>query len=211
MIRTILLALITIGVCVFINSPRNIGGTGIPALGSFMSPFHGFWQNASDNDSPDDFAVEGFELEGEVEVILDEREVPHIFADHLSDALFVQGYMHAKHRLWQMDIATRDAGGRLAEIMGPGLLEKDLDQRRQGMLYAAENAVKGWSRFREDFNLLQNYIRGVNAYIDQLDPKDYPLEFKLLGYAPEEWTPLHSALFMKNMAMTLCAGYYQKV
>lgn len=207
MIRTILLAILTIGVCVFINSPRNIGDTGLPALGSFMSPFHGFWQNASSVDDADDITVDHLALKGNVEVVYDERLVPHVFADHISDALKVQGYLHAKHRLWQMDISTRDAGGMLAEVMGPQMIEKDLDQRRQGMLYAAENAVVGWKKFPEDFALLESYIGGINAYIDHLDPKDYPIEFKLLGYAPQKWTPLHSALFFKNMAMTLCSGY----
>ena len=208
MIRTLFLALITIGLCYFLNNPQNISGTSIPALGPFLSPFHGFWQNAENTEEHSDLSLEDFDLKDEVEVIYDERLVPHIFAENLDDALFVQGYLHAKHRLWQMDISIRDAAGRLAEIMGEGMIEKDLEQRRQGMYYAAENAVKGWSSFRDEYAQLQNYIKGVNAYIESLQPKDYPLEFKLLGYEPEEWTSLHSAFFMKNMAMTLCSGYY---
>ena len=207
MIRTILLAVITVASCYLLSHPQKVGDTAIPAMGSFLSPFHGFWQNATPLDPATDQTIDALDLKGPVEVIYDERMVPHIFADHTSDALTVQGYLHAKHRLWQMDISIRDAAGRLAEIMGPDLLNKDLDQRRQGMLYAAENAVKGWSKFEEDYKLLGHYIDGINTYISSLKPKDYPLEFKLLGYEPEEWTSLHSALFLKNMAMTLCSGY----
>ncbi|MEE9373338.1 MAG: penicillin acylase family protein [Saprospiraceae bacterium] len=207
MIRITILALITIGLCYFLNTSQKIGGSSAPPLGSFMSPFHGFWKNAEDVTAPDDFVLDNLGLIGSVEVVYDERMVPHIFGDNLKDVLFVQGYIHAKHRLWQMDIATRSAAGRLSEVMGEGLLKNDLDQRRMGMPYAAENAIKGWSKFKEEYDLLTRYTDGVNAYINTLTPKTYPLEFKLLGYAPEEWTAHHSSLFMKNMAMTLCSGY----
>ena len=40
---------------------------------------------------------------GKVEVYLDDRLVPHIFAEDETDAYFVQGYLHAKFRLWQME------------------------------------------------------------------------------------------------------------
>lgn len=207
MIRTVIFALVTIGLCYLLNTSQKIGGTSAPPLGSFLSPFHGFWQNAENVDAPEDMVVDSLELANKVEVIYDERLVPHIFGDDLSDVFYVQGYLHAKHRLWQMDIATRSAAGRLSEVMGDALIENDLNQRRQGMLYAAENAKRGWSKFGSDYQLIQRYADGVNAYINSLDPKDYPLEFKLIGYSPEEWTTLHSALFMKNMAMTLCSGY----
>jgi len=207
MIRTLLFATITFGLCYFLNTSQKIGGTSAPPLGSFLSPFHGFWQNAEDVKAPQNMTLDSMDLNSPVEVIYDERLVPHIFGDDLSDVFYVQGYLHAKHRLWQMDIATRSAAGRLSEVMGDGVLENDLRQRRQGMLYAAENAKRGWSKFGSDYKLLLKYADGVNAYINSLEPKDYPLEFKLIGYAPEEWTTLHSALFMKNMAMTLCSGY----
>ena len=207
MIRTILLGFITIAICYLLNSSHNIGGTSLPPLGSFLSPFHGFWQNAENVNAPDDMVLDSMKLSSPVEVIYDERLVPHIFGEKLEDVLFVQGYVHAKHRLWQMDIATRSAAGRVSEVLGESALSHDLSQRRKGMPYAAENAKKGWSRHSKDYKLLTRYAEGVNAYISSLDPKDYPLEFKLMGYAPEEWTEMHSALFMKNMAMTLCSGY----
>ena len=39
--------------------------------------------------------------------------------------------------------------------------------------------------------------------MSQLAPKDYPLEFKLIGYQPELWSPLKSAIFLKAMAEDL--------
>ena len=38
-------ALITLGLIYFLNNTWNFGQT-IPALGKFMDPFHGVWQNA---------------------------------------------------------------------------------------------------------------------------------------------------------------------
>ncbi len=207
MVRTILLVLITLVYCYFLNRPLQIGGTSVPVLGSFFSPYHGFWQNAQDVDKNEDIIMEGMELDSEVDVYYDDRLVPHVFGENLDDVLKVQGYLHAKHRLWQMDISVRSAAGRLSEVLGERTLGYDKEKRRIGMLMAAENALKGWKRFPEDYQLLSSYADGVNAYINSLEPKDYPIEFKLMGYAPEEWSPLHSALFQKNMAYTLCAGY----
>ncbi|GAB4337610.1 MAG: penicillin acylase family protein [Flammeovirgaceae bacterium] len=48
-----------------------------------------------------------------------------------------------------------------------------------------------------------SYTQGVNSYIESLSYKDYPLEYKLLDYAPERWTILKSALLLKYMANNL--------
>ncbi|MEZ4691232.1 MAG: penicillin acylase family protein [Ignavibacteria bacterium] len=64
------------------------------------------------------------------------------FAEQENDAYFVQGYLHAKFRLWQMELQTFSAGGRLSEIMGVGMFERDRQMRRLGMVYSAENTLK---------------------------------------------------------------------
>ena len=50
------------------------------------------------------------------------------------------------------------------------------------------------------------YTNGVNAYIESLQPNQYPLEYKLLDYEPERWTELKSQLFLKYMAYDLTGG-----
>jgi penicillin amidase len=179
-------------------------GTPVPALGSFFSPFSGFWNNAAQDDGMQAALRQFKELTGSVDVVMDERLVPHIFAEHRLDAIFVQGYLAARYRLWQMDFATRAASGNLAAVLGERLLERDIAQRRKGMLLAAEEALAAWEKSPTEKAILEAYTHGVNAYISSLSPADYPLEFKLLGYAPERWTPLKSALMSKNMAETLC-------
>ena len=64
-------------------------------------------------------------LNSQVRIYFDDYAVPHIFAQNEKDMYFSMGYMHAQDRLWQMDITRRVAEGRLAEILGGGVLEFD--------------------------------------------------------------------------------------
>lgn len=175
-----------------------------PAIGAFFSPYTGFWQQAEAVNQPGTTTATITLPGAEGQVLVDERGVPHIFAPSLKDAFYLQGYWHAKDRLWQMDISVRAAGGRLAEVLGERLLERDRLQRRKGMRVAAQRTLEGWATNKEEIEWVNAYEEGINAYIASLSPKDYPLEFKLLGYAPEPWTGLKSALFFKSMAETLC-------
>ena len=71
----------------------------IPAMGNFLSPQHGFWQNAeaSDHDFNADLQFPG--ITGKAEVYFDDRLIPHVFAENDHDVYFIQGYLHAKFRL----------------------------------------------------------------------------------------------------------------
>ncbi|TAF66920.1 MAG: penicillin acylase family protein [Cytophagales bacterium] len=179
----------------------------MPPLGSFFNPFGGFWQNAEAKNptATEQLKING--LQGEVQVAFDERLVPHIFAQNEQDLYFVQGYITAKNRLWQMEFISYAAAGRLSEILGAGendqYIQYDLHQRRIGMVYAAEQALKGLLENEKTKKILDAYVKGVNAYIEQLQPKDYPIEYKILDYAPEKWTELKTALLFKYMAYDL--------
>lgn len=118
-----------------------------PPIGKILSPSHGFWRNAEPDNA--DFSLEEVNnyLTNQVDVVLDDRLVPHIFAQTDADAYFVQGYLHARFRLWQMDFQTYAAAGRLCEILGEKSGDNSILQmhdrkfRRLGMLYAAEKSV----------------------------------------------------------------------
>src|SRR5690348_4879835 len=75
-----------------------------------------------------------------VSVSFDTLGEPHIRAATLEDALFVQGYVTAQDRLWQMDGLRRFAAGDLAEVVGPAALESDRQSRRLRMRRMAEQA-----------------------------------------------------------------------
>ncbi|MFN2438057.1 MAG: penicillin acylase family protein [Chitinophagaceae bacterium] len=184
----------------------------IPPLGKFLSPQQGFWQNAepTDHDFGEDLVFKN--LQGKVNVYLDERLVPHIFADNDEDAYFVQGFLHAKFRLWQMEFQSFAAAGRLSEILGdkPDIIKYDRLQRRLGMVYGAENALKAAAEDPFTQKIYESYTQGVNAYIASLTVSNLPIEYKLLDYKPEKWNHLKIALFFKLMASDLAGQEYAK-
>ncbi|MGZ5287699.1 MAG: penicillin acylase family protein, partial [Flavisolibacter sp.] len=177
----------------------------VPPLGRFLSPQQGFWQNAEavDGDRNEEIHLQG--LKGKVDVYLDDRLVPHVFAEHDEDAYYVQGFLHAKYRLWQMELQTFAAAGRISEKMGndPRYIGFDREQRRLGMVYAAENALKEFEADPNSKATCDAYTAGVNAYINTLTESTLPLEYKLLNYRPEPWSNLKIALFLKQMSKTL--------
>jgi penicillin amidase len=175
----------------------------IPPLAKFLNPFTGFWQNAESAAAPQNISLNLPGLKDEVQVYFDTRMVPHIFAKNDADLYFMQGYITAKFRLWQMEIQTHNAAGRVSEIAGEKALDNDKLQRRIGLTYGAENAQQFIATDPNSKLLTDAYCAGVNAYIHQLKPKDYPIEYKLLDYKPEEWKPIKVALLLKNMANML--------
>lgn len=172
----------------------------IPALGVLLNPSTGFWQNA---ESKNILPTENLKLTGlhdEVIVQYDEHRIPHIFAKNDHDLYYAQGFITARDRLWQMDIQTRSASGRLSEIVGPKALEIDRYHRRMGMVYGAEQGLKGVMSDPKTRMMVNSYTEGVNGYIHSLSPKSYPFEFKLLDYAPEEWKPINCIFLLKLMS-----------
>jgi penicillin amidase len=182
---------------------RNWGS--VPALGKFLDPFHGFWQNA-ERGAGIDTEIELGDLGDEVAVFYDSMLIPHIFAANEADLYFAQGYVTAQHRLWQMEFQTHAGAGRISEVIGDAALDFDRTQRRLGMMYAAENAAKAMEAHPEAAKIVSDYTRGINAYIATLNYERLPLEYKLLGYSPEPWTPIKCAILLKNMAKTLNMG-----
>ena len=197
-------AIITGGLIYALNRPW---GDKVPMpLGKFLSPQFGIWQNAerSDNDFSCALKLDG--LTGKVEVIVDERLIPHVFAANDEDAAFVQGFLHAKFRLWQMEFQTHAAAGRVSEIIGERALAYDRTKRRLGMIFAAENMLKEIEANPITKKIMDAYTGGVNAFISSLKESQLPIEYKLLNYKPEPWTNLKSALFIKQMTETLAGA-----
>ncbi len=178
----------------------------LPApLGKLLSPQHGIWQNAENDNASFSVDLNFPQLKGKVNVYLDERLVPHVFAEQENDVYFVQGYLHAKFRLWQMELQTHAAAGRASEIIGSKALAHDREFRRLGMVYAAEISLKEMESDSVTKATCDNYTAGVNAYINSLTESQLPIEYKLIGYQPEPWTNLKTALFLKYMSYDLSA------
>lgn len=177
-----------------------------PPLLKFLNPFSGFWQNA------EPFSISAktkLVLKGtlnEVDIAFDDRMIPHIFAQNDHDVYYAQGYVTAMHRLWQMDFQTRYAAGRLSEVVGKKAIELDKYQRRMGMVFGAENSLEGMMADPKSKEMILAYTAGINAYIHSLSRSKYPVEYKILDFKPEDWTPIKCALLLKQMSAVLAMG-----
>ena len=139
-------------------------------------------------------------LQSPVTVYRDEHGVPQIYADNLHDLFFAQGYVQAQDRLFQMDFQRRVGTGTLSEVLGDATLETDRFLRTLGTNRAAAKDLEVMSE--ETLSALQAYADGVNAFIST-NQDNLPLEFRILGYKPQPWEPLHSVAWGKMMAWNL--------
>lgn len=196
--KTLVAFAFLLGFFILLNNSQG----SIPPLGKFLNPFAGFWQNGSRLDQIEEVLdVKG--LRQEVKVVWDERQVPHVFAENSYDVYFAQGFLTARHRLWQMEFQTHVAAGRVSELIGSKAVEFDRKQRRRGLLMAAEQTINFMNENPETHLILQAYANGVNTWIESLTPQTLPLEYKLLNYEPEVWSTLKTALLLKFMAWDL--------
>lgn len=154
---------------------------------------------ADDGDTLRASAVRLTGLSAPVELSRDRSGIVHVQARNEADLWFMQGFVHARDRLFQMDQYRRTASGTLAELLGTGALASDVQFRTIGLRRAAEKSLAALSP--EALAALQAYARGVNAYIAA-----YPLPvqyraLELTQVAP--WTPLDSVVIGKLFAAQL--------
>ena len=125
-----------------------------------------------------------------VEILTDAYGVPSVYSRDPGDVYFAAGVLHARDRLWQMELYRRVTLGRLSEVLGDTTL--DLDKRFLTLdLRAAAQAE--WERAAPGVKAaLQRYAEGVNAYQSRLTRRQRPLEFQLLGFMPAPWEPIDS-------------------
>ncbi|WP_240757038.1 penicillin acylase family protein [Roseicella aquatilis] len=142
-------------------------------------------------------------LSAKVAVTLDEHGIPRIAARTEADAATALGWLHARDRLFQMEMMRRGAAGRLSEIAGPPTLRADRFVRTLGLERRAEADFAG---LPDDARaLLEAYATGVNAWIAARGRFAAP-EFIALG-APEPWRPADSLLWAKVMGLWLSGNW----
>ncbi len=108
---------------------------------------------------------------------------PFVSAESFQDALYAEGWLHARERLWQMELLRRAGQGRLAELLGSGLLDTDLEIHRVGVPKLARRLEANAGAL--ELGLVDAYLRGVNAALAQ---GAGALELSLLGHAPGPWS-----------------------
>ena len=107
-----------------------------------------------------------------------------------------------------MDSLRRFAGGTLAEVMGPQLLESDRDARRLRLRRIAEEAYATLPA--ADRAAFAAYTRGVNYFIST-HLNSLPVEFTLLNYQPRPWSVVDCLLMCLYMYRSLTTTWKDEI
>lgn len=122
-------------------------------------------------------------VQEEVSIYFTEYGIPHVYAENTIDLYYSLGYLHAKERLWQMDLLRHVGSGRLSELFGPDMVKPDMFLRTMGLSSYAKSSAEAYiKRNHESLPLVEAYIEGINNCIEN-NPK--PLEYVLLGLEVE--------------------------
>lgn len=170
--------------------------------GMARAEFDAWWKNESSARLPATSGSVGAGVQRPVQILRNEWGMPTILAGNDADLFFAFGYAMAQDRLWQLDYLRRRGSGRLAEIFGAGgkeldllarvigindIFELDLLARTVGLRRIAEAE---WQRLpQETQRLVESFSAGVNALMKDCGGK-LPVEFDLLDYRPEPWSPI---------------------
>jgi penicillin G amidase len=140
-------------------------------------------------------------LRARVEVLRDKWGVAHIFAKNQHDLFFAQGFVAAQDRLFQMELWKRVGQGRLAEVIGPAFLERDVSARL--LQYRGDMQAEYASYAPDTREILSAFTEGINAFIASAKSAGkLPVEFKYAGFEPEPWKPEDCLTRMAGFPMT---------
>ena len=159
------------------------------STGWSRAEFDDRWQREAASRAPGGTGRAVADLRDVATIERDRWGIPHIFAENNRDVWFGFGYAMAQDRLFQMDYLRRKGLGRLAEVLGPEGVPLDLVARTIGLNRIANEE---WSRLPAETRELQEaFAGGVNAWIAHCG-EQIPIEFDLLNYRPEPWSPTDS-------------------
>lgn len=142
-------------------------------------------------------------LRDTVRVQRDHWGVAHIYAQNQHDLFFAQGFVVAQDRLFQMELWKRSGQGRLAEILGPSAVQRDINARR--LRYRGDMDAEYKSYARDTKEILEAFTAGISAYIEAIQKPGaigVPIEFQIAGFKPEHWKPEDCLNRMAAYSMT---------
>ena len=176
------------------ESLRHLGsGKSVAALceklGIDRAEFDRRWRSTIESRVPSSSGSVKAKVGAQVDIERDRWGIPHIYAQTDRDLYFGLGYAMAQDRLFQLDYLRRKGLGRLAEVLGKSGVESDTVVRTVGLnrIAAAE-----WERLSPEVkSVLEAFAAGVNLLMEQ-SRHNLPIEFDLLDYCPEPWTPIDS-------------------
>lgn len=158
-------------------------------------------RTAAETDA-DTFTVSGLEKPGSISI--DKWGVPHIYAQTLYDAFYLQGFNAARDRLFQIDLWRKRGLGEMAKDFGPDYVEGD--RMARAVLFRGD-MYREWLAYGSDSKrVAQAFTDGINEYVKmtQANPDLLPVEFKKLGYQPSQWNP-EDVVRIRHHGLTLNA------
>jgi penicillin amidase len=161
-----------------------------------------FFLSRSLPDYSESFALSG--VQGQIEIVRNTHNVPHIFAEHETDVFFGLGFAHAQDRLWQMQMLRRTAQGRLSEMFGRRTLRTDELMRRLDIYGLARSSVA--AQDSQTQAALQSYADGVNAWLRQSNERARGRgapEFFMFNAEMPLWQPADSLAILKLLSVQL--------
>jgi penicillin amidase len=158
-------------------------------------------------------------LDGPVDVVYDDRGVPHIYGSTVHDVILAEGFLMSRDRFAQMEFIRRNVLGRLAEVAGAldaGLVDADYEARVAG--YGRMGRLI-WQDLQDSTDPLdvrtrevaQAFVDGINLYIAAVrDGRENAIfrgaeALQLITFSPyfTDWEPADVFAMARFQAMSL--------
>jgi penicillin amidase len=176
----------------------------LPPMGPAFNPGTGVYTLAAGAALPRNATIRVPGLRDPVRVTFTAQGTAFIAARTAHDLFFAEGYLHARFRLFQMDLMRREGEGLLSQIVGPAALNSDRFELELGLLRTARTEWREMGPHDPARAVLLAYAAGVNAAIRRDEETGtLPVMFKLLGYRPAPWTPIDSLVIQGIMTQSL--------
>ena len=143
-----------------------------------------------------------------IEIIRDDRGVPHIYAPTDEDAMYGAGYQTAVDRLYQIEMMRRLLTGRLSEVLGQAAYAQDQQLRIFDVpRWGKADAEVMREQDPEMTALISAWVAGVNARIAEINDGEVERPF---GYReddrdfwPEPWGEDDPYIVLKGVELGL--------
>jgi len=134
-----------------------------------------------------------------VVIYRDENDIPHVYGATDAAMAFGAGYAQAQDRLFLMDVLRHYGEGTLTSFLGNSCADEQMDHDELLLApYTTKQATAQVSNLPREYGsqgrlaleMIQSYVRGINAYIAKAktDASLLPVEYLAFG-SPQPWTP----------------------
>ncbi len=176
----------------------------LPPMGPAFNPGTGVWTVANGATLPTSRTLTIQGLKDPVRIQFDQRGTAYIDAANDHDLFFAIGYLHAKYRLFQMDLMRRQGEGLLSQVVGVQALPSDEFEDSLGLSRTAKAEWQALAQTSAARQALLAYTSGVNAVIKKdIASGNLPFMFKLLGYQPTLWQPTDTLVIQGIMTQDM--------